>query len=356
MSYSNVNKKTTSLISSKGSGDSYILEKEHDQWIINPSLASKVPYISRMDISVKVDGSNSVVAPTKNGLTGFYKRYDWRKSVAILYSKEENGKIIYKIYLPFGKFPPKYLKKYLAKDPLPGDFPDLNTLYEKKGYHNYDLVILGDHKTRQQFEKTTHYTKSKNIPFNYSTFYNVDLIFGEKTDNGLYEVVYVLTPVSIVDLLLPDADNGIIVQRNVPLEIVLKMFPRTTFEQLTPNIQGGRYNHYGLVEDKQTVTITPHGVFPVPISLLKKLPEGFSTDIPKSLNEFSNFVDKLYDFAITFSYDEKKPREGLVIKFWIDDEYHLFKINEGHMETYDKMMTDGTHQRTIKRQGNLYLD
>lgn len=58
-------KKTISLIISKDSGDTYVLEKENDLWVFQPSLMKIIPHIVSMDVSIKVDGSNSVVSQTK---------------------------------------------------------------------------------------------------------------------------------------------------------------------------------------------------------------------------------------------------------------------------------------------------
>lgn len=313
MNPSVVNKKTLPMILATGTGKTYNFETDKNGvYMLNTGVYHTIRSAISYSASVKIDGQNIIIG-THNDRLLIFRRYDWRSRVAILI----NGKF----YPLFDKF---IVPKGISKDDKQLFCETLKTPIENSTY-----VVVGKCDRlpypHDVIGKISYVTLAQNMP----------IIFGEENNIGFPEIIYVADPnIQCVDLIVPS--NGIpTLMHNVPLATVMLLHgnhTQLTFEEISLNVQGGKYRNIGLRQN--IITIVGHGVFPAKMPL---------PDLPSTKNvtddEISKFVEKLYRATIVFSFPETGLwREGVVFRFDLPDgDYQLYKINQGQMQTYAKM-------------------
>jgi hypothetical protein len=147
----------------------------------------------------------------------------------------------------------------------------------------------------------------------------------------------------MVDFVAPNtatkSENNVQIFKNLTLQQVMKIFgnPQSlTFENISTNIQGGKYTKFGLRD--HVTTLTAHGIFVAP-NIFPPLP---LKNVPSQT--IVDFVKQIYMCTLKYVYnngfDKPPTREGIVCRF-LDKEGNIIgrrKINQGHLATFAEMV------------------
>lgn len=308
---SNVMGKTTGFFVSEGTGKTYhFISSVTGKLVLLPNVVEIIRNAVSISPTTKIDGQNAIIA-LKNGTFILHRRLDWRRSAcfAIL---DTDGKL---------KFLPLFPQKFDKKLPK-GIIANKQSLIDCSQF-----VYIGNcdrFSTKLiQIQDGIHYTV-----IDKNTFF-----FGEENEDGFPTVIYTPdTNISCIDFVTM-TENGPVLMHDVPLNFLMSELenpPHLTFEEISWNVQGGKYADIGI--RKNVVTLTAHGIFPARIKM-QPMPLPTASD-----DEISDFVECLYKETLKFAFpDIGLQREGIVFRFLLKDGSHrCLKINRGHLETYCK--------------------
>jgi hypothetical protein len=327
--------KIPSLFSAVGSGTTYSFETTADGFL---KLGNGVSDIIKNSVSctftVKIDGENFILKKCSDKHVRVFMRYDWRSSV-VFFKDGEKPEII-----PL--FPQKVDKKR-TKGCVVKNILSLTpeAYFRGEDSNGWKLCVLG---------KPQDFTGHGIIPITGQVNRiqldpDAEIVLGEMT-NGIPDVIYRANPLyTKVDVMT--VNNKIpTIRKDVLLDEIFNVWapPNCTIlsvENISPNIQSGKYAHLGIRKDDSTdnytriLTIMRHGESIANIDMPSK-PDSSSSDF-----DVAAWTTTLMEKTIAFSFDSNHPREGIVVYFTMQDgTRHYFKINQGHMETFNKMKGD----------------
>jgi hypothetical protein len=327
------NAKTLGLVETTGSGDDYTFVQKNGKLVLGHGVYEAVIKADKVVYTVKHDGQNTMIISDM-----FFRRYDWRKSVA--FRNKDTG-IVYPLFEK--QFWTKFNKK--IKIGINVGFNSGFNIEEFFASGNkypenckYELIIIGNFSSCKEMIASRVDIKpiGKDNPYPYAVITENSLIYPGEMVDGKPEVVY--RPVQgISHVNLAYVVNGELRLENMKLSDILKKYGKEmmTLEEISPHIcKGGkRYTHLGIPSNE--ITLIAHGSVIIdrpdlPIKPIKPIKPGSNG----SEEDVAIYIEQLYEFALNFSYNEDKKREGVVIYF---GEHIAFKINEGHMQTYAKM-------------------
>jgi hypothetical protein len=315
-----------------GASETYSFQRdENGNLELAPRVIETLRLATKYIGTPKIDGQNSIISRVATGEFRLHLRLDWRQKVAF--------------FSPDGKFYPCFPQKFSAKLGKTSPRFELcrpsvtieSFFAQDSSVVGWKLLLIGDYSGHNHFPSV--------IPN--------DSVFHDGSDAMMIKCLE-LTPIS--PIILGDSDDGFpavvyrpemgitcvdcpwgpfVGRQNISLDEIMAIVApgetKASFEDISSNVQGGKYMHLSEMR-KNVKIIYPHGASFVQIPL-PQLPLPSDSDAV-----FSAFVEDLYKASISYSFQPDRPREGIVFYFLlVSGAMAMFKINQGHMVTYAKL-------------------